>query len=150
MVVFDLKCSREHAFEGWFDDLADLESQSSRGLLECPVCGDKSIRRVPSGFAIAKKSTEPSQEDMARMLGSAMVKYVHDNFEDVGAGFAKEALKIHYGASESRNIRGVSTPAEEKMLQEEGVSFFKVSSGRSGEGEKAEKAGKDEKGEKSN
>ena len=129
MVVFDLKCSRDHAFEGWFDDLKDLEKQSAKGLLECPVCGDKSVRRVPSGFAIAKKSAEPSQEDVARMLGNAVVKYVQNNFEDVGAGFAKEALKIHYGAAESRNIRGVSTPDEEKMLKDEGVSFFKMAAG---------------------
>ena len=44
----------------------------------------------------------------------------------MGPQFAKEALKIHYGASEARNIRGVSTSEEEKMLQEEGVDFFKV------------------------
>jgi len=49
-----------------------------------------------------------------------------ENFEDVGPQFAKEALKIHYGASEARNIRGVSTAEEEKMLKEEGVDFFKV------------------------
>ena len=138
-MVFDLKCSREHSFEGWFDDLEDLEHQCSRGLLECPVCGDKSVRRVPSGFAIAKKSAEPGQEDMARMLGNAVVKYVQDNFEDVGAGFAKEALKIHYGAAESRNIRGVSTPEEENMLKDEGVSFFKVGSGQPDSASKDEK-----------
>ena len=38
----------------------------------------------------------------------------------------KEALKIHYGATEPRNIRGVSTPAEEEILKEEGIEFFKI------------------------
>jgi len=35
-------------------------------------------------------------------------------------------LKIHYGATEPRNIRGVSTKEEEKTLKEEGIQFFKI------------------------
>jgi len=51
---------------------------------------------------------------------------VQKNFDDVGCNFAQEALKIHYGAVEPRNIRGVSTKEEEKTLKEEGIEFFKV------------------------
>ena len=35
-------------------------------------------------------------------------------------------MKIHYGAAEPRNIRGVSTQAEEKLLKQEGVEFIKI------------------------
>jgi hypothetical protein len=52
--------------------------------------------------------------------------FVDKNFEDVGCKFATEALKMHYGAAEQRNIRGTSTETEEKMLKEEGISFLKV------------------------
>jgi len=44
----------------------------------------------------------------------------------VGHNFAKEALKIHYGLAEEREIRGVATEAEEELLRTEGVSFVKV------------------------
>jgi hypothetical protein len=44
----------------------------------------------------------------------------------VGCDFAKEALKMHYGAAEPRNITGVSTKEEEKTLNEEGIQFFKI------------------------
>jgi hypothetical protein len=44
----------------------------------------------------------------------------------VGCDFAKEALKIHYGAAEPRNIRGVSTKEEEKTLTDEGIQFIKI------------------------
>jgi hypothetical protein len=37
-------------------------------------------------------------------------------------------LKMHYGATESRNIRGVSTTQEEETLKEEGIQFFKFPS----------------------
>ena len=126
MKVYDLQCAAGHRFEGWFDDLKELEKQISRGLLTCPVCSEASVKRIPSSFAIAKKTKDSEHEKAARAMGKAMMRYLRDNFDDVGPQFAKEALKIHYGAEKPRNIRGVSTPDEEKMLQKEGVSFFKV------------------------
>ena len=84
---------------------------------------------MPSGFAIAKKRGEPGPEVAAQMLGQAFHRYLRDNFDDVGAGFATQALKIHYGVEPARNIRGVSTPQEEEMLKSEGVEFFKVGAG---------------------
>jgi hypothetical protein len=44
----------------------------------------------------------------------------------VGADFYKEALKIHSGEAENRNIKGTATTEEEVILKEEGVPFFKV------------------------
>jgi hypothetical protein len=58
-------------------------------------------------------------------LGKQIVDYVENNFDNVGADFAQEALKMHYGVSEPRNIRGVSTPQEEETLKAEGIEFFK-------------------------
>ena len=130
MVVFDLECGAGHRFEGWFDDIKDLKSQIKKGLVTCPVCGDTQVRQVPASFGIAKAGRGDSgageQERMTQALAMAAQRYFKDNFEDVGTSFAKEALKIHYGASEQRNIRGVSSEEEEKMLKDEGVDFFKV------------------------
>lgn len=126
MIVYDLQCAQGHAFEGWFEGLDDLERQLQARLITCPVCGLSRVKRVPSGFGIAKKRSEPDHEMAASLLGRALQRYLRENFDDVGAGFAKEALRIHYGVSEARNIRGVSTPQEEEVLKAEGVSFFKV------------------------
>jgi hypothetical protein len=51
---------------------------------------------------------------------------VNKNFEDVGLNFTKEALKIHWGEKEKRNIKGMTLPGEEKVLQDEGVPFVKL------------------------
>ena len=126
MIIFDLQCDQEHSFEGWFEDLKDLQRQIKKGLVSCPVCGSAQVRRVPSSFGIAKARSGADQEKAAQLLGQSLKRYFVENFEDVGPQFAKEALKIHYGAEEARNIRGVSTAEEEKMLKEEGVDFFKV------------------------
>jgi len=128
MVVYDLQCSKKHRFEGWFDDLKDFQSQKRKGLISCPVCGDEQVEKVPSSFGIARKNNQQTADEAAagKAVAKALVHYIHNNFEDVGPGFAKEALKMHYGASKPRNIRGVSTEQEEKMLADEGVDFFKV------------------------
>jgi hypothetical protein len=52
--------------------------------------------------------------------------YIDKHFEDVGDDFYKEALKIHYGEAEKRNIKGTATPGEEVILKEEGVPFLKI------------------------
>jgi hypothetical protein len=52
--------------------------------------------------------------------------YIDKHFEDVGDDFYKEALKMHYGEAEKRNIKGTATTEEEITLKEEGVEFIKV------------------------
>ena len=59
-------------------------------------------------------------------LAREVVDYIQKNSEDVGPKFTAEALKIHYGVAEKRNIRGSATSEEEETLKEEGVDFFKV------------------------
>lgn len=48
MLVVDLHCAHGHHFEGWFASAEDLASQTERGLLSCPVCGDHDVVRRPS------------------------------------------------------------------------------------------------------
>jgi hypothetical protein len=129
MIAYDLQCANGHTFEGWFEDDQTYRAQKEKGLLTCPVCNETSIARIPSTFAIksspAGKVAPAPQAELAK-FGERMAEFVEKNFEDVGADFTKEALKIHYGVSEPRNIRGVSTPEEEKTLKEEGIEFLKI------------------------
>lgn len=48
MKVFNLRCAHEHGFEGWFGSEDDYQQQLDRGLIECPLCGDRLIQRLPS------------------------------------------------------------------------------------------------------
>ena len=128
MIVYDLQCPQNHIFEGWFEDADTFEQQQKQGLIACPVCNDTQIVRIPSTFAIkgapSRMSHSPQMD--AALIARSIADYMENNFDNVGADFAKEALKIHYGVSEPRNIRGVSTTQEEETLRQEGVSFFKL------------------------
>ena len=128
MIAYDLKCQNNHTFEGWFEDAKAFDKQLKAGLIGCPVCDDTHIKRLLSTFAIKGSPTSNSgtpPEVSPEAMAHAIAHYVDKNFDNVGADFANEALKIHYGVNEPRNIRGVSTPKEEETLRKEGVEFVK-------------------------
>ena len=131
MIAYDLQCVNGHTFEGWFEDRKAYLEQHKKGLISCPVCNETAVENIPSTFGIrssqSSKPRRPSAEEAAlQKISEQAVEFVKKNFDDVGCDFAKEALKIHYGASEPRNIRGVSTAEEEKTLKDEGIQFFKI------------------------
>jgi hypothetical protein len=138
MIIFDLICSEGHKFECWFRSHKAFEEQRAFRVIHCPVCNDNQIERAISSFGI-KKHGDPAQksetEKPAESKGEkvdphqvlkVITEYVNKNFEDVGLDFAKEALKIHWGEAEKRNIKGTTLPQEEKVLEEEGVPFLKL------------------------
>ena len=45
MKVLDLQCAQHHVFEGWFGSEDDFQSQLTRGLVTCPMCGDVSVTK---------------------------------------------------------------------------------------------------------
>ncbi len=129
MIAYDLICSNGHQFEGWFEDSKAFDRQKKQGLIACPVCEDTVVSKMPSTFAIKGTSgtlpLKPGGNVDLAVLGKKIVDYVDKNFDNVGADFAEQALKMHYGVTEPRNIRGVSTPNEEETLKAEGINFYK-------------------------
>ena len=138
MIAFDIICSQGHKFECWFQSNKTFEEQKAFGVIHCPVCSDNHVEKAISTFAIKKYSDSKSDSQSAAKAGPGKEKidphqalriitdYVNRNFEDVGLNFAKEALKIHFGESEKRNIKGMALPEEEKILKEEGIPFLKL------------------------
>lgn len=153
MKVFNLRCAHGHGFEGWFASEGAYVDQVDRGLVECPLCADKAITRLPSAPRLnlsgarepaaapaaaparqpASVVQPPPQATMEAMWLQA-VHHVLRNTEDVGAGFAEEARRIHYGESERRGIRGQATPEQREALADEGIEVmpFPLPSGLDG------------------
>ena len=127
MIAFDLICSNGHLFECWFKDSSSFEEQKSEGIITCPVCNDNQVVRAYSPFMIKKHNRESRKKENDPDQTFQMIQeFLDKHFEEVGADFYKEALKIHYGEAEKRNIKGTATTEEEVILKEEGVQFFKV------------------------
>ncbi len=147
MKVLDLRCGAGHAFEGWFASEGDYGSQRERGLLDCPVCGNAEVMRLPSAPRLNLLGARPPELGTARtpgpasgpaptsttevaMHGNAARRFVEavaellNNTQDVGPRFAEEARRIHYGESEHKAIRGQATPEEREALADEGIEVF--------------------------
>ena len=61
MKVLDLRCQHGHRFEGWFASEDDFLDQNGRGLVECPLCGDRIVQRLPSAPRLnLSGATEPA------------------------------------------------------------------------------------------
>ena len=129
MIAFDLFCSNGHKFERWFKDSASCEEQIASRAVSCPVCNDHQIERAFSPFLFKRDGGKNKGELDSQQVQQALqliTDYIDKHFEDVGADFYKEALKIHSGEAEERDIKGTATTEEEVILKEEGVPFFKV------------------------
>jgi len=130
MVVYDLICGEEHAFEGWFKSSLDFQTQQTKGLLSCPVCESKMIKKLPTASYIStKKDRRPvdiGEQQAKQKLASALKDFIVKNTDDVGADFVEEAKKIHYGEVGARNIRGVANKEEVAALLEEGVDILSL------------------------
>jgi hypothetical protein len=85
----------------------------------------KSRPQEKSGYPAAKDEAMDEKAVLWEQL-EILTDKLRKDFVDVGPGFSTEALKMHYGASPKRNIRGLSTKDEEEMLKREGIDFFKV------------------------
>jgi hypothetical protein len=127
MIVFDLKCSRNHVFEAWFRDSKAFERQAKAGALACAVCGDTRIEKAPMAPNVATRKggdlSDAEKRKAAAKLMAAMREHVAQNFEPVGERFAEEARRIHYGEVDPKNIVGRATSEEAKELNEEGIEF---------------------------
>ena len=137
MIIFDLQCACGFQFEGWFESRADYEKQNSQCRITCPDCGNSNIHKILSPVAFhsdrSQKNTTTSADQDVDNISDAAIQYLHSiqdyvekNFDDVGPKLATESLKIHYGVIEPRNIRGIATKYEEKMLSAEGIQLLKI------------------------
>ena len=139
MIVFDVSCSNEHVFEGWFKDSDSFDEQVEAGVVTCPVCGDNHVRKAMmapriGGIRKGKDDSPPNaamatdNSKMAEFVEvlNQMKKHVEENSDYVGDKFPEEARKIHYGETDARSIHGEATPDEAAELLDEGVDFHRI------------------------
>ncbi|WP_261533663.1 DUF1178 family protein [Burkholderia multivorans] len=127
MKVLDLQCPHGHRFEGWFASADEFESQLSRKLVECPVCGTTEVSRMPSAPRLNLSRATQAQPIDPRALQAQVMRALREvlaKTENVGERFAEEARRIHYNEAPARSIRGVTTPEDAQALVEEGIDVM--------------------------
>jgi hypothetical protein len=134
MIVYDLICTHQHRFEGWFASADDFTRQSEATQVRCPICDDGAIERRPSvnvqiGRAMmpaAERENTPAVQIQAEGEALKALRKLIASSDNVGAGFAEEARKIHYEEVAKRSIRGQATREEAAELRDEGIDFMSL------------------------
>lgn len=139
MIKYALRCDNDHRWDAWFESIAGFDSQSARGLVECPFCGSIKVEKAPMAPAVAKGAAELPAVPVAtapdsvaetpdltlpepvREFFAGWREHIARNYDYVGDSFAREARAIHEGDSEERLIYGQTTPAEARALIEDGI-----------------------------
>lgn len=164
MKVLNLRCANGHGFEGWFASDDEFLEQNGRGLLECPLCADKIVTRMPSaprlnlsgaraptasanagpaspagpadagGEVATRPAAQPPQPADLQAAWLQAVRQLLNRTEDVGERFAEEARRIHYGEAPERGIRGQASADERAALLDEGIETYALPLPRGFEG----------------
>ncbi|MCW5751462.1 MAG: DUF1178 family protein [Alphaproteobacteria bacterium] len=134
MILFDLKCHKDHVFEAWFRDSRAYESQAKAGKIVCPVCASSKVGKALMAPSIASSRQKAKTGAAAQAQAQAEVRQmllelreqVEKNCEYVGPQFAEEARKIHYGETDPRGIYGEASEQETAELIEEGIEIGRI------------------------
>jgi ribosome recycling factor len=46
MILYNLRCHKDHIFETWFRDSAAYDAQVKAAVIECPVCGSHKVEKA--------------------------------------------------------------------------------------------------------
>src|SRR5919108_625080 len=46
MILYQLRCGKDHEFEAWFKDGQTCERQLARKTVECPACGSRKVAKA--------------------------------------------------------------------------------------------------------
>jgi hypothetical protein len=145
MKVLNLRCANGHGFEGWFGSDDDFMQQNGDGRIECPLCADRIITRLPAAPRLnlsgarapaappAQASPQgptataaPAQPADLQAAWLQAVRHLLASTEDVGERFAERARRMHYGEEPLRGIRGQATPEDRAALLEEGIETMAI------------------------
>ena len=144
MKVLNLRCAHDHGFEGWFSSEDDFQAQNQRAAIECPLCGDTGVTRLPSAPRLnlsgARAPAAVTRHDVPGAASAVaapdqvpavvkaqwlqVVRQVLANTEDVGERFPEEARRIHYGETGQRGIRGQASADERPARADEGIEIM--------------------------
>jgi hypothetical protein len=128
MILFTLRCSSDHQFEGWFRDGETFEAQQAATEIACPHCGDTKVEKAVMAPAIARSRPAGPPMSPAQMRAALIElrRQVETNCDYVGERFAEEARRIHYGEVDPHGIYGEASLDEARELSDEGIEVGRI------------------------
>jgi len=60
VIRYSLQCADGHAFEEWFDSMADYDRRAAAGDLACPDCGGHEVAKAITAPNVARGAAAPA------------------------------------------------------------------------------------------
>ncbi|WP_404379690.1 DUF1178 family protein [Caenispirillum salinarum] len=100
MIRYELLCANDHRFESWFRDSAAYDKMADAGAVECPTCGDRSVRKALMAPRLARRKGQdgparPPREERAAQVSSAADVPVPQQAAQFPAGNSEKVAEFH-------------------------------------------------------
>ena len=131
MPKYNLLCTRDHEFEGWFASEESYLDKKNKKLIACPICDNTGIRRavMAPNVNLKSKKLQSKKSNTAFYNSRSTLQHpktsVEKNCENVGDNFAKEARKASLGERDD-HIYGTASDKEIKDLHKEGIGAIRI------------------------
>lgn len=103
MILYALTCDAAHEFEAWFRNSEDFDQLQVKGLLECPFCQTRKVRKAPMAPAIAKYPKFDTQ--------AALRDHRSGTHAPSGpSGAISDSMPSHGGAHSPQTVPGKAAP----------------------------------------
>ena len=127
MILYDLVCRKDHAFEAWFHSAPVFAAQRASGDIACPVCGSSEILVAPKDARNNSLSgpylTEEGEEQLASDLIQALERLCRSIDGDEAEAGVEEGERF---GGDSRAIRRTFGPSDRNTLRDEGIEVIRV------------------------
>ena len=151
MIRYRLACRDGHEFEAWFASSAAYDRQEADGLLQCPHCASREVRKAlmapnvsprlgRSAVDASREQAPQSESETAPTLPelrpdapeAVALRHVHSMLKAVrekvlaeaeygGPRFAEDARRIHFEEAPDRGSYGEATREDVISLAEDGI-----------------------------
>lgn len=107
MILYDIKCRKDHVFETWFRDSAAFEEQAAAGAIACPVCGSRKVEKALMAPRLARSG--PARDDAKSGPGGGA------RGEPGGGPGGKMATQMVEGTAEAAELMGQLRELRQKV-----------------------------------
>src|SRR3546814_17196745 len=110
MILYNLKCAKDHQLEGWFRDGDTFDAQAAAKKINCPICGSRRVTKALMAPRIGKHGAKEAKQAEVQAAVLRELKElrntVESNCDYVADQFAEASRRIHNGAVTPRGLQG--------------------------------------------
>jgi hypothetical protein len=101
MILYDLICDKDHAFESWFRNSTAADKLLKAGQSPCPKCGSVKVRKAPMAPRLSKSTGKDFEEQAASAPAATPAPSVAGGKLPVPAGAPAEVAAAMEHAAEA-------------------------------------------------